>query len=139
MIDKIGEASLLFDFYGQMLTKKQQEVMRLYHEENYSLSEIGEEFSISRQGVHDTLKKAEHALTEYEEKLGLIAKFLKCQILLEEIEKDLLDCVDREKDEQLQRGCGYAREPGPHLQGRHACGPRQADRRPAEEPRGDCG
>ena len=74
MYDKIAEVSLLFDFYGQLLTKKQQEVMRLYHEENYSLSEIGEEFAISRQAVHDTLKKAEKALHEYEEKLGLVTK-----------------------------------------------------------------
>lgn len=86
MMDKIAEASLLFDFYGQMLTKKQQDVMRLYHEENYSLSEIGEEFSISRQGVHDTLKKAENALMGYEAKLGLIHKFENTQKVMAKIE-----------------------------------------------------
>ena len=57
-IESIAENSLLYDFYGQLLSKRQQEVMALYHEENYSLSEIAEEFGISRQAVHDTLKKS---------------------------------------------------------------------------------
>jgi uncharacterized protein len=74
MLDPIARLSLLNDFYGSLLTTRQQEVMRLYHEENLSLSEIAEEFGISRQGVHDTLKNAEHALLEYEDKLGLVAR-----------------------------------------------------------------
>ena len=77
MVDEITRASLLYDFYGALLTEKQRQVMALYHEENLSLSEIGQEFGISRQAVHDTLKKAEQALEEYEEKLGLIDKFLR--------------------------------------------------------------
>jgi hypothetical protein len=74
-IDEVTKSSLLFDFYGQLLSKRQREVMELYHEENLSLSEIASEFSISRQGVHDALKNAEKALAEYEDKLGLVAKF----------------------------------------------------------------
>lgn len=74
MFDKIAEVSLLYDYYGQLLTEKQRNVMQLYHEENLSLAEIAEEFSISRQGVHDALKNAERALTEYEEKLGLVKR-----------------------------------------------------------------
>jgi predicted DNA-binding protein YlxM (UPF0122 family) len=74
MLDPIARLSLLNDFYGSLLTSRQQEVMRLYHEENLSLSEIAEEFGISRQGVHDTLKNAEHAILEYEDKLGLVAR-----------------------------------------------------------------
>lgn len=82
MLDPIARLSLLNDFYGSLLTTRQQEVMRLYHEENLSLSEIAEEFGISRQGVHDTLKNAEHALLEYEDKLGLVAR-------LEETKQDV--------------------------------------------------
>jgi uncharacterized protein len=74
MLDPIARLSLLNDFYGSLLTQKQQDVMKLYHEENLSLSEIAQEFGISRQGVHDTLKNAEHALLEYETKLGLVSK-----------------------------------------------------------------
>lgn len=74
-IDDITQASLLYDFYGQLLSKRQRQVTELYHEENLSLSEIAEEFGISRQGVHDALKNGEKALNEYEEKLGLVEKF----------------------------------------------------------------
>ncbi len=75
-IESIAENSLLYDFYGQLLSRRQQEVMALYHEENLSLSEIAEEFGISRQAVHDTLKKAEQALAEYEAKLGLVERLM---------------------------------------------------------------
>ena len=75
MIDKVTEFNLLYDFYSQLLTEKQREVIRLYHCENFSLSEIGAEFAISRQGVHDTLKKAEKALAGYENKLNLVEKY----------------------------------------------------------------
>ncbi len=88
-MEKIAETSLLYDFYGQLLTEKQRQVMALYHEENLTLSEIAGEFSISRQAVHDTLKKAEQSLTEYENKLGLVEKFMKSSQALEEIEKEI--------------------------------------------------
>lgn len=74
-IDEITQASLLYDFYGQLLSKRQREVMELYHEENLTLSEIADEFGISRQGVHDALKNAEKSLEQYENKLCLVAKF----------------------------------------------------------------
>lgn len=75
MFEKMIEISMLYDFYGQLLTEKQRELLKLYHEDNFSLSEIAEEYGISRQGVHDAVKKAEKALHEYESKLGLIRKF----------------------------------------------------------------
>ena len=74
-IDDVIQTSLLYDFYGSLLTDRQREVMELYYGENLSLSEIAAEFSISRQGVHDALKNAERALHEYEQKLGLVEKF----------------------------------------------------------------
>ena len=75
MYDRITEVNLLYDFYAMLLTDKQREAIRLYHCENLSLSEISDEFSISRQGVYDALKNAEKALEEYECKLGLLRKF----------------------------------------------------------------
>lgn len=74
MLDDIARLCLLNDFYGPLLTQRQQEVLRLYYEDNLSLSEIAGEFGISRQGVHDTLKSAGHALEDYESKLGLVSK-----------------------------------------------------------------
>ncbi|HWQ79768.1 MAG TPA: YlxM family DNA-binding protein [Anaerovoracaceae bacterium] len=75
MFEKMIEISMLYDFYGPLLTAKQRELLKLHHEDNYSLSEIAEEYGISRQGVHDAVKKAEKALHEYESKLGLISRF----------------------------------------------------------------
>lgn len=100
MIDKITEASLLYDFYGQLLTKRKQEVMELYHEENLSLAEIADEFGISRAAVHDSLKTAEKALLEYEEKLGLVAKFMKSNAVIEKIDREISDMAARYKDNE---------------------------------------
>lgn len=85
-IDEVTKQSLLYDFYGELLTKRQRDVMALYHEENLSLSEIAEEFSISRQGVYDALKNAEKSLTNYEEKLGLVGKFMKSSDAVQRID-----------------------------------------------------
>ena len=59
--DDVTRQSLLYDFYGELLTQRQKEVIELYNEENLSLAEIAEEFGISRQGVHDALHKAQKA------------------------------------------------------------------------------
>jgi predicted DNA-binding protein YlxM (UPF0122 family) len=74
-LDRIEQMNLLFDFYGQLLTQRQQEVLNLYYGENLSLAEIAQEFSISRQGVHDALKNAQNTLQGYEAKLNLVQKF----------------------------------------------------------------
>ena len=69
------EMSLLFDFYGETLTEKQRELFDLYYNEDLSLAEIAEHASITRQGVRDSIKRAEHTLREMEEKLGLVARY----------------------------------------------------------------
>ncbi|MDO4269837.1 MAG: YlxM family DNA-binding protein [Eubacteriales bacterium] len=69
------EMSLLFDFYGETLTDKQRELFDLYYNEDLSLAEIAEHAGITRQGVRDSVKRAEHALGEMEAKLGLVARF----------------------------------------------------------------
>ena len=97
-IDEITQASLLYDFYGQLLSKRQRQVMELYHEENLTLSEIAEEFSISRQGVHDALKNAEKALKEYEQKLGLVAKFQRSREAVEEIDAIIESVMEKLQD-----------------------------------------
>lgn len=74
-IERVEYASMLYDFYGSLLSESQNEVMALYHEDNLSLSEIAEELGQTRQAVHYTLRKAEKALTSYEEKLGLLASY----------------------------------------------------------------
>ncbi|MBQ6621454.1 MAG: DNA-binding protein [Mogibacterium sp.] len=74
-LSNVEYASLLYDFYGELLKDSEREVMNLYHEDNLSLTEIAEEIGQSRQGVHYTLKRAEKSLGKYEEKLGLVARY----------------------------------------------------------------
>lgn len=69
------EMSLLFDFYGETLTEKQRELFDLYYNEDLSLAEIAEHAGITRQGVRDSIKRAEHALGRMEDKLGLVARY----------------------------------------------------------------
>lgn len=98
MFDKVTEVSLLYDFYGQLLSKRQQEVMSLYYEENLSLSEIAEEFSISRQGVHDALKNGEKSLHQYEAKLGLVSRFEKSRHIVQAIDSQIESIIDKNRD-----------------------------------------
>ena len=60
-LDASARVSLLYDFYGQLLTEKKRQVIELYHEEDMSLSEIASELGITRAAVHDSLKSAERA------------------------------------------------------------------------------
>ena len=69
------EIGILYDFYGKMLSERQYAAIELYYIHDLSLAEIGEELNITRQGVFDTLKRAESKLYEYESVLGLVNKF----------------------------------------------------------------
>ncbi len=85
MFDKMLQVNLLYDFYGQLLTNKQQEVVQLYYNNDYSLGEISEQLNVSRQAVYDTIKRTEKVLFEYEDKLGLVEKFINTQKDIEKI------------------------------------------------------
>ena len=67
--------AMLFDFYGDLLTERQREFYDLYYNEDLSLAEIAENYGISRQGVRDVIVRAEAALTELEDKTGIIRRF----------------------------------------------------------------
>lgn len=84
-MDKLVEIGILFDFYGKLLSIKQYQVVELYYIYDLSLTEIGEEMNITRQGVYDTLKRSEQKLYHYEETLGLIEKFNKIESTLNNI------------------------------------------------------
>ncbi|MGN0170649.1 MAG: YlxM family DNA-binding protein [Lachnospiraceae bacterium] len=74
-MDRIVEQSLLYDFYGELLTEHQRHVYEAAVFEDLSLSEIAQEQGISRQGVHDLLKRCNKILEDYEGKLHLVEKF----------------------------------------------------------------
>lgn len=89
MADNIYEISMLLDFYGQLLTDNQQQCMDMHYNQDLSLSEIGEELNISRQGVHDFIRRGRVMLYEYEEKLGLLKKFRDAKAQIESMQNDL--------------------------------------------------
>lgn len=102
-MEELFKVSLLLDFYGQMLTKRQFDILDLYYNSDYSLGEIAEELEISRQGVHDNIKRGKAALYELESKLGLAARFneqknraSEALNLLEDLEAALTDSRDKE-------------------------------------------
>lgn len=75
-MEKFVEQTLLYDFYGELLTERQQQVYESVVLEDYSLSEVAEDLGISRQGVHDMIKRCNNTLEEYESRLHLVEKFL---------------------------------------------------------------
>lgn len=79
------EISVLMDFYGDMLTDKQKDVIELYYNEDLSLGEIAQHEGITRQGVRDSIKRGESLLLEMEQRLGLARRFRKMQEALTEI------------------------------------------------------
>ena len=88
---KLVEIGLLFEQYKMLLTDKQQEIVSLYYNEDYSLGEISENLKVSRQGVYDTLKRSEKILREYEAKLGLVAKMKERERFTQDIYNKVVD------------------------------------------------
>ena len=78
--------TMLFDFYGELLTERQKEFYQLYYDEDLSLGEIAENYGISRQGVRDVIVRAEAYMTEIEDKTGLVKRFMQFRPHVEAIE-----------------------------------------------------
>ncbi|EDS12897.1 helix-turn-helix protein, YlxM/p13 family [Anaerotruncus colihominis DSM 17241] len=91
IVAKNLEISVLLDFYGEMLTEKQRDVVELYYNEDLSLSEIAAHSQITRQGVRDSIKRAEGILLGLEERLGLAKRFRRIQEGLDLIIRDARD------------------------------------------------
>ena len=77
--------TMLFDFYGEVLTERQKEFFDLYYNEDLSLSEIAENYGISRQGVRDVIVRAEGVMQEIEDKTGLLKRFMQMQTRVDAI------------------------------------------------------
>ncbi len=91
MSEKNMRYCLLLDFYGEVLSDNQREMMDLYYNEDFSLSEIADEIGITRQGVRDAVRRAEDMLDSLEDKLGLIARFDRLRAQRDEILEILSD------------------------------------------------
>ena len=98
------EISLLFDFYGDMLTDKQRDMIELYYNDDLSLAEIAENEGITRQGVRDSIKRAEVQLLEMEDRLGLARRFREMKEGFESIRVAARDI------QELNNRHGYSRD-----------------------------
>ena len=83
--------TMLFDFYGELLTDRQKEFYDLYYNEDLSLSEIAENYGISRQGVRDVIVRAEAIMTDLEDKTGLMKRFM----LMQQQVQAILDAAEK--------------------------------------------
>ena len=90
-MDSTFEMTMLYDFYGDLLTERQKEFYDLYYNEDFSLAEIAENAGITRQGVRDVLVRSKAILREMEEKTGIVARFLQVRRGLESIEKSVAE------------------------------------------------
>lgn len=79
------EMTLLFDYYGDLLTERQKMCFDLRHNQDLSLAEIAQELQVSRQGVHDNLSRAEALLLNMEEKTGCVRRDMECRKAAQEI------------------------------------------------------
>ena len=99
------EQALLYDFYGELLTEHQKEIYEKFVLEDLSLSEIADDAGISRQGVHDVLKRCNKILEGYEERLHLVEKFIniksKVELLNEETQIEQIRKIAGEILEEL--------------------------------------
>lgn len=94
------KVALLYDFYGEILTDKQRDMIEQYYHQDLSLSEIGENVGISRQGVRSAVKRAEELLFEMEERLGLAARLVETQTAL----KAILTAADNIRADNTDHG-----------------------------------
>jgi len=78
--------TMLFDFYGDLLTEKQREYYDLHYNSDLSLQEIAEQSGVSRQAVWDIIRRAEQSLNEFEDKTGLVARAVRRRKAVEELE-----------------------------------------------------
>ncbi|MBP5310696.1 MAG: DNA-binding protein [Lachnospiraceae bacterium] len=85
-MEKIVKQGLLYDFYGALLNDHQRSIYESVVYDNMSLSEIASEHGISRQGVHDLIKRCDKSLEEYENKLHLVERFMAIKDEVETIE-----------------------------------------------------
>lgn len=101
-MDEIFEKTLLYDFYGELLTDNQKMIYGFYHLDDLSLGEISEQMNISRQGVYDTLKRCDNQLKHFEEKLHLVQKFVDNHHRIQEIYDIVSGIQDQIPEEDIK-------------------------------------
>ena len=100
-IEKILEQTLLYDFYGELLTEHQKQIYEDVVLNDYSFSEVASEQGISRQGVHDLIKRCSRILGEYESKLHLVERFLAVKEKVERMEASLKETENPDREQLI--------------------------------------
>lgn len=98
-MEKFVERTLLYDFYGELLTAHQREIYEDVVLNDYSISEVAAELGISRQGVHDQIRRVDKLLDGYEDKLRLVQKFIRIRDQVDQIRKTVEACDPAGLDE----------------------------------------
>ena len=101
-MEKFVERTLLYDFYGELLTEHQQSIYEDVVLNDYSCTEVAAERGISRQGVHDMIRRCDKILSDYEEKLHLVEKFRHAKQEVSRIEQ-LAKESGTQPDEEIAR------------------------------------
>lgn len=102
VMEKIVEQGFLYDFYGELLTEHQKKIYEDVVYNDLSLTEIARENGISRQGVHDLVRRCNHILQEYEDKLHLVARFMEVKKNVGQLQK-LVDDTEITREELIQK------------------------------------
>lgn len=95
------EMTLLYDYYGDLLTERQRMCFELYHDQDLSLAEIAQELKVSRQGVYDNLSRAEATLRNMEEKTGCVRRSLHTRRAVQAI-RDAVAVLQSSDDETVR-------------------------------------
>ncbi|MBR2257043.1 MAG: YlxM family DNA-binding protein [Blautia sp.] len=101
-MERFVERTLLYDFYGELLTKRQQEIYSSVVLDDYSLSEVALDQGVSRQSIHDMIRRCDGILKRYEEKLHLVEKFVSIRDQVRQIDR-----IAREQGlDEISKICG---------------------------------
>ena len=109
-MEKNVEVSILCEIYGKLLTKKQQELLNDYYNNDLSLSEIAENNQITRQAVRDIIKKGESKLFELEEKLSFMKKTMEQEKKLQYILEELSKIEETSSDKKIEKILDHVRK-----------------------------
>ena len=93
MLEKMNQVNELYDIYQLLLTAKQREYIELYYHEDLSLAEIAALMAVSRNAVHDNIRRTEKLLAGYEEKLGIYEKDSKRRAICAKIKERTNDAT----------------------------------------------
>ena len=103
-MERIVEQNLLYDFYGELLTEHQRLIYEKAVYEDLSLKELSEEYGITRQGIHDLIRRCDRILGEYENKLHMIERFEKIRELVKGIDA-LADGTGADRSDEIRGLC----------------------------------